>query len=280
MNRAYYQIRVWTTVAAGSLLAWQAAADPPDILQQYRFIPGHSLVQVTEGFAGVDWPLEIDGRFGLVTGYEYSVSPTAHVPTLTPFAKFTDVNAILFDPRRASPLPLPGWDLDQTLNLSGLDGTFTVPSELHFSGQDGQGQPIKLDAKISGRFLHLVGANDPGCCDFFRYKVDAFARLLPFADFNSDGVIDAADYTTWRDHQGIAAAATLEQGDADGDGDVDSDDFAAWLHDAGTTVDMSGLAALSGSGDVGGVPEPATMLLAASGFVWLAIRRLRSRAQL
>ena len=38
-----------------------AIADPPDILRNYRFITDKSTVEVTGGFAGVDWPLNILG---------------------------------------------------------------------------------------------------------------------------------------------------------------------------------------------------------------------------
>ena len=127
----------------------RAFADPPDILRNYRFITDKSTVEVTGGIAGIDWPLNIIGGFGLVTGYNYNTGgPTAHAPTLEPFAQFVDVKAILFDPRRASPMPSPAWDFDKTLNLSGLTGTFTVASDLQFSGVDGQGQPIKLEATL------------------------------------------------------------------------------------------------------------------------------------
>src|SRR6478672_6951831 len=167
--------RLATIVVLCGLMAGRVFADPPDILRNYRFITDKSTVEVTGGIAGIDWPLNILGGFGLVTGYNYGFGgPTAHAPTLEPFAEFIDVNAILFDPRRASPMPSPGWDLDKTLNLSGLTGTFTDPSQLQFSGVDGQGQPIKLEATLSGPLLHLVGANNPGCCDFFNYTIDAY----------------------------------------------------------------------------------------------------------
>src|SRR4051794_20508257 len=103
------------------IVAWpqdRAFADPPDMLRNYRFITDKSTVEVTGGIAGIDWTLNIFGKFGLVTGYNYDTGgPTAHAPTLVPFAAFTDVNAILFDPQRASPQPSPGWDLDKMLNL-------------------------------------------------------------------------------------------------------------------------------------------------------------------
>jgi hypothetical protein len=249
-----------------AIAAWpqsRAIADPPDILRNYRFITDKGTVEVTGGIAGIDWPLNILGGFGLVTGYNYGTGgPTAHAPTLEPFAEFIDVKAILFDPRRASPMPSPGWDLDKTLNLSGLKGTFTDPSQLHFSGVDGQGQPIKLDATLSGPLLHLLGANNPGCCDFFNYKIDAYAHLLPWADFNSDGRVDGDDFTIWRQHFGSTMTPGAD-GDANGDGMVDAADYTAWRYQLGQSIDT-----LTTSGTI---PEPGTFMLLGGGLALLAV---------
>jgi hypothetical protein len=255
-----------------ALLGWplsQAIADPPDILRNYRFITDKSTVEVTGGIAGVDWPLNILGRFGLVTGYNYGAGgPTAHAPTLEPFAQFTDVKAILFDPRRASPLPSPGWDLDKTLNLSGLTGTFTLPDDLFFYGADGQGQAIRLEATLTGRLLHLTGtSSDPLCCDFYRYKVDAWAHQLPWADFNADGSIDAADYAIWQQHFGSSVPAGAD-GDANGDGYVDATDYTLWRDQLGQSDGALGGAA---------APEPGTgvlLLIGLSGLFWAAAYRV------
>jgi len=54
------------------------------------------------------------------------------------------------------------------------------------------------------------------------------------ADFNGDMVVDAADFTIWRDNQGTADA-TASQGDATGDGLVDEADYAEWESTFGAT---------------------------------------------
>jgi Dockerin type I domain/PEP-CTERM motif len=265
-RRAAYAV-LFGLVAA--IVGWPqspALADPPDILRNYRFITDKSTVEVTGGIAGIDWPLNIFGRFGLVTGYNYSTGgPTAHVPTLVPFAAFTEVKAILFDPRRASPMPSPGWDLDKTLNLTGLTGTFTVPSQLEFSGVEGQGQPIKLEATLVGPLLHLVGANDPSCCDFYNYKIDAYAHLLPWADFNLDGRVDGADFTIWQQHFGSSVAPGAD-GDANGNGFVDAEDYTVWR-------DQLGQSDGSVSGSQAAVPEPATLVMLLAGILTMCVRR-------
>src|SRR5262245_53494059 len=225
MKRFFLRASSAATLAS-VLLVGPAMSDPPDILRDYRFVPAHTVVHVSGGAPNYDMDLTIAGRFGLVTGYDYEVSPTAHVPTLVPHAEFVDVKAILFNPLSAAPTPVPGWDLDEKLNLTGLRGTFTDPSLLHFNGVDGQGIPIKLDAPLRGPLLHRTGMNflPPTCAtcqQYIGYNVDALAVTRPYADFNLDGVIDTADYGIWRANSGVETDATFEQGDANGDGIVD-----------------------------------------------------------
>jgi hypothetical protein len=116
----------------------------------------------------------------------------------------------------------------------------------------------------------LTGQNDPPCCDFFNYRLDAYAHLAPFADFNFDGTVDTADYTMWRNHLGMTSGATLEQGDADGDGDVDAADYAVWREDRGMVIDMSAFAdADYANGAVNAiVPEPSALSLMVCGVLF------------
>jgi hypothetical protein len=255
-------------------LIGQASADPPDTLRDYRFVPSYSDVHVSGGSPGYNVDLSIAGKFGLVTGYDYSVSPTAHIPTLVPYAKFVDVHAILFNPLSAAPLPVPGWDLDEKLNLSKLTGTFSDPALLHFSGADGQGIPIKLDATLRGPLLHLTGMNflPPTCVtctQYVGYKVDALAVTRPYADFNLDGVIDGADFSIWRANMGVETAASFEQGDANGDGLVDAADYVIWRHTMGPATSLGAFADSELS--VNGVPEPTTIGLALAAAIFLAL---------
>jgi hypothetical protein len=260
-------------------LVGQASAQPPDILRDYRFVTSHSDVHVSGGSPGYNMDLSIAGKFGLVTGYDYGPSPTAQIPTLVPHAQFVDVHAILFNPLSAAPLPLPGWDLDKTLNLSGLMGTFSDPSLLHFSGVDGQGIPIMLDAALRGPFLHLTGTNylPPTCVtctQYVGYKVDALALTRPYADFNLDGVIDGADFAIWRANIGIETDASFEQGDANGDGIVDAADYVIWRGSVGPATSL-GVFADSGIG-ANVVPEPSTMVPMMIAVAGLYIRRARA----
>ncbi len=68
------------------------------------------------------------------------------------------------------------------------------------------------------------------------------------ADFDNNGIVNAADLGVWRSAQGSTAA-----GDADGDGDTDGNDFIVWQRQVNTRL-------LPAS--VNAVPEPAAAALA------------------
>ena len=78
-------------------------------------------------------------------------------------------------------------------------------------------------------------------------------------DFNFDGVVDAADYTVWRDAEGATGPGLVA--DANGDQVVDGADYAVWKGNYGATL----------ASDADAVPEPATVvvgLLALVGGGW------------
>ena len=58
--------------------------------------------------------------------------------------------------------------------------------------------------------------------------------VVPNPDFNSDGAIDAADYTVWRDNLGNTGAAGLAVG-RESYGVVDSGDYLVWRTQFGST---------------------------------------------
>jgi uncharacterized protein (TIGR03382 family) len=287
MNRAVFLARLTAIVvllghSGGELLA--QAIDPfglpPYSEYHYRFIPSRSSLEVTGGFAGIEQKFFPYGEFDLVT-FNDSVTCAAigcPPPRLNPVARF---ELERWDSWLVPDSPLAYvWSTDDTLNLSGLRGTFNPddPSRMFFRGVDGQGQPFRLMAVQRGRLLHLVGENDPGCCDFFHYKFDAYAHLAPYSDFNLDGNVDRADLDTLMSNLGTFSKASLEQGDADADGDVDGDDFLTWQREVGFATPLSAFAgdSLSEAGfTTAAVPEPAAVFLALAGalFVWLQRRK-------
>lgn len=79
-------------------------------------------------------------------------------------------------------------------------------------------------------------------------------------DFNGDGSVDAADYTAWRDHQGIGVTA-WSTGDANGDGAVDSADHSLWIDNFGAAVAANA------------IPEPASIAAAILAIAMVASHR-------
>ena len=87
-------------------------------------------------------------------------------------------------------------------------------------------------------------------------------------DYNSNGIVDAADYNVWRDHLGQSFA--LPNRDTTNGGNVNQQDYTFWKTRFGA---ISGAGALG----AGAVPEPATWLLGLTALCGLiAMRRQRS----
>jgi hypothetical protein len=96
-----------------------------------------------------------------------------------------------------------------------------------------------------------------------------FQPSSPPGDYNGDGMVNAADYTQWRDTLGSTANLA-----ADGNGNdvVDTGDYNVWKNNFGTAAE-GGVAAA--------VPEPATSFLLSIGLSAAGIlRRCRWRARL
>jgi hypothetical protein len=84
-------------------------------------------------------------------------------------------------------------------------------------------------------------------------------------DYNGNGVVDAADYTVWRDTLG---STTDLRADGNGNHMIDPGDYTVWKINFGN----SGPGAASGTPT--SVPEPATLLLLpfAIAMIWLSMR--------
>ena len=155
--------------------------------------------------------------------------------------------------------PTPAYviDVDQILNLEGLQGKalpVAAPFDVYqFKGQTSDGSSVNLFASTIGPWMYLRGSTQPppGSADYFAYQLRALARKGPFADTNSDGVVDASDYAVLR-KSNLATTSGL----------------ADLRQQFGETVpDLSAMdaaiSAASGSGVSGSsVPEPACLGLA------------------
>lgn len=96
-----------------------------------------------------------------------------------------------------------------------------------------------------------------------------FAHTLD-GDYNFDGLVDAADYSLWRDAFGRTGAGL--NADSNFDGVVDQLDYAAWKVNFGQSVTGAG------STSATAVPEPTPLMLLAGGSLALSALRRKSRA--
>jgi hypothetical protein len=80
----------------------------------------------------------------------------------------------------------------------------------------------------------------------------AVSVLALAGDYNNNGIVDAADYTLWRDSLG---STTNLAADGNQNGVIDSGDYDVWTANYGNHFG-------AGAGANAAVPEPATIALA------------------
>ena len=109
--------------------------------------------------------------------------------------------------------------------------------------------------------VYVAGETDGG--------KDTMFRLIPATplagDYNGDGVVDAADYTVWRDTNG---SEVLLAADGDGDNIVDADDYNIWVTNYGASLPSSSVA----------IPEPIALVLALTSICCSMARRRRQQS--
>jgi len=91
-------------------------------------------------------------------------------------------------------------------------------------------------------------------------------------DFNTDGVVDSADYTLWRNTLGTSVAP-FQGADATGDGLVTIADYEMWKSNFGMVLGASG----AGADRLPAVPEPASFVLLAVAVAVVPAAVCRSR---
>lgn len=132
----------------------------------------------------------------------------------------------------------------------GGDGqsTFALPDlrgRVPIGFGQGPGLPnYSLGQETGLETLSLSEVNLPAHTHLFQYR----------GDYNNDGVVNAADYTVWRDTLGSMADL---RADGDDNGVVDAIDYAVWRESYHATNTLSG----SGGTSHETIPEPASLVL-------------------
>lgn len=143
---------------------------------------------------------------------------------------------------------LDGWS--QLFPFADLGGPANTTFNLEIPLSD-----FDLTAGIAGANLHLgfVGQFS-GAASIYIDRIaltDTTFVLLDNPDFNGDGVVDAADYTVWRDTEGQTGDNLFADGNHDGV--VDDLDYALWVSRFGEVISPTTT-----------VPEPAAAMILAA----------------
>jgi hypothetical protein len=154
---------------------------------------------------------------------------------------------------------------DLALAVYSTDGTTQLA--LANSAPAGQ-QEIRSNLALPSAgqyYIRVTGA--ASAAQLYELQLSVAAPFLT-GDYNRNGVVDAADYTVWRDTLGRTGAALTADGD--GNGAVDAADYGVWKTNFGT---HAGSAAGSPSLAGGEIPEPPTAILAIMGVAATFTRR-------
>jgi hypothetical protein len=108
--------------------------------------------------------------------------------------------------------------------------------------------PLQLPALPAGRAWDTSNLYTTGV-------IKVVATGIP-GDYNGNGIVDAADYTVWRDHFGQTFG--LPNRDSNSHGPIGAPDYDFWKSHFGNHAG-------SGAGGAAGVPEPSSLALAGLG---------------
>jgi hypothetical protein len=137
-------------------------------------------------------------------------------------------------------------------------------------------QQIDLPASFLGETLTEIRLTDNGGWNRFDVPTNTSVQQRVFlagvtvesgwpGDFNNDGIVDTADYVTWRKTNGTNTQLPNDPNPLP----IDADQYNTWRTHFGSTNAGSG----TGGNGNGSVPEPAVMIMVVLSACGLAFRR-------
>lgn len=160
-----------------------------------------------------------------------------------------------------SPEAVAAWgDIETLLDFAANQPPTSDPRYRYGLVRESDDEPswIPNDAGLVDHLFLLFGLVESLDADFF---ADRVFPALQDGDFNFDGLVNAADYSVWRDTVGTTGDLSA---DADLDGDIDATDLALWR----ANYQGSGVSATAAS-----VPEPTALLAALTLLTAMALKR-------
>jgi hypothetical protein len=177
----------------------------------------------------------------------------------------------------ASALNAVGWSSFQDQNQAGFpagNGTGNGWEEAGGSGAKVLGESYLTgnSAVANSASLGLGAAFNVGGAHDLVFKYGALVGVA--GDYNGNGVVDAADYTVWRDHLGQSFTMSNDITR----GVVDQADYDVWRANFGQTAGptdpstlVTGFVRYVTSGATAAVPEPSSVVLVGVGLATLAV---------
>jgi hypothetical protein len=192
---------------------------------------------------GAEFGIEqtLDAALAADTRYTLTVEVgniASGVSVVQPFASFG-----FFDLRG-----FPGYRIEFLAGgeVVAADNNSLVPEEGEFLTStvqiDVRGDHDQLGEELAIRLVNLNEADvlDPVVdleVDFDAVALDA--SPIPYGDFNADGVVDAVDYTVWRNNFGDETETAISN-NGDGLNGVDSADYLIWKENYAPVVEIGG----------------------------------------
>jgi hypothetical protein len=134
-----------------------------------------------------------------------------------------------------------------------------------FSPLAGESFDILDWGSLSGTFssISLPALSDGLAWDQSQLYVTGVLSVVLAGDYNKNGIVDAADYTVWRDSLG---STTNLAADGNESGAIDAGDYDVWVSKFGN---HSG----SGANATAAVPEPPTQMMFLIAILTLCVHR-------
>jgi hypothetical protein len=213
------------------------------------------------GMIGEDWD-EATTTYATMPGFTFDSDSTTNVlATGTTIIDLGNFATMGVEAEGAlAEVTLPGL----TTLVQGM-GTNNLLTVLVSTAGSTNGQWRALTKEASGSEFNAISGNVGDFAPFLEFDTSVVEGLP--GDYNENDIVDAADYTVWRNNFGSATA--LPNDDSEG---VADDDYDRWKTNFGMTLGGGGSAAGST------VPEPSAMYLAIVAAAAAAPRKRRRRA--
>jgi T5SS/PEP-CTERM-associated repeat protein len=164
-------------------------------------------------------------------------------------------------------LPGSGYDRIQSSGTLALDGVLKLSLINGFTPMVGQTFDLFSGASVVGAFSSVQLPVVAGLSWNAAQLASGILSLQITGDYNGDGIVDAADYTVWRDSLGQIGTGLAADGD--GNGVVDQADFDVWSAHFGEMASTG-----SGASASSVTPEPTTLSLIATFLFCISLQRL------